>query len=244
MKTAILLSGHMRTYKKCLQAFMDKMVTPLDADIFVSTWDCTGFASAKKRFHTGRKDHEITQEILSQVYGNHLKLSCIENIPSLWSNFQRKNLLNTASGQPNCLYRSWNAPSQAIMPRFYSMCYKIKSCNELRKLYEETNSVKYDLIIRSRPDLLMRNFTLEGCDLSSNNWHIPLCENYRGWNDQFALGNSETMNHYCDVYESLDRYISENFEYSQWVEGIFQRHAKEHKIKKQSCPKIFYTIER
>ena len=223
---------------------MDHMVKLLNADIFISTWDSTGFSSVKRRYHRNdRQDEQINEEKLRELYGHHLKSVSIENLHSLLSNFQRKNAINTHSGQPNYIYRAWNAHTQVIIPRFYSMCYKIKSCNELRKLYETTNSIKYDLVIRSRPDLFMNSFTLEGCDLQQNHWYIPLCENYRGWNDQFALGNGEIMNNYCEVYDNIDKYIAENMEYSQWVEGIFARHAKEHKIKKKPC-QIVYTLER
>lgn len=72
MRTAILLSGHMRTYKDCYKSLLENLVKPYGADVFVSTWDTLGY-SINKPPHVYRKiDLPIGETAIREAYGDFL----------------------------------------------------------------------------------------------------------------------------------------------------------------------------
>jgi len=99
---------------------------------------------------------------------------------------------------------------------FYKMWYNIYQSNQLRLVYEKTNDIKYDMIIRVRPDVGLEDELdlnlLKDMDNSiifpQNQWaghttNPQAC-------DQFAISLSESMN----IYSYLI-YHAETYPYTQ-----------------------------
>jgi len=87
----------------------------------------------------------------------------------------------------------------------YSKNYKIMmtriiNCNELKKQEEIYNGYKYDIVIRIRPDFLMKSSihdSIIDSDMSNKLYYydflyLPICS-YYGISDQFFLTDSATM---------------------------------------------------
>jgi hypothetical protein len=94
---------------------------------------------------------------------------------------------------------------------FYSF-YNIYMCNNLKSEYENEKNFKYDLVIRSRSDYFwFRSFNNEEINLSKKNILIPWNWSFKGVreyarSDVFAIGNSDLMNKYSEIYENIDEY--------------------------------------
>jgi uridine kinase len=107
--------------------------------------------------------------------------------------------------------------------RIKQMWFKIYICNKVRIETEKRDSIKYDYIIRIRPDcklecseneikkyielastgkLIISSFS----SLSYPSLELDSIKNIGNFNDQFALGNSDVMNVYCNLYNCLNTY--------------------------------------
>ena len=85
-------------------------------------------------------------------------------------------------------------------------------CNELKKVYEESNNIKFDWVIRSRFDFAI-NARIPFADLDNTKLHIPNCRMtpQRDFgNDQFAFSSSENMDKYADTFNRIDEFYDED----------------------------------
>lgn len=81
-----------------------------------------------------------------------------------------------------------------------SMFYSIYKSNYLKRKYELSNNMKFDRVVRIRFD---SNFENKNLDLKTivGDLSIPSGNDWCGGiNDQFAVGSSESMDVYCDLY--------------------------------------------
>jgi len=81
-----------------------------------------------------------------------------------------------------------------------SMFYSIYKSNYLKRKYELSNNMKFDKVVRIRFD---SNFENKNLDLKTivGDLSIPSGNDWCGGiNDQFAIGSSESMDVYCDLY--------------------------------------------
>jgi len=85
----------------------------------------------------------------------------------------------------------------------FKMFYNIYQANKLREDYEKENNFKYDLVIRTRPDLSLESvLDLNSIKLEKKEILMP----NNAWfgdplaNDVFAAGSSDAMSIYADLY--------------------------------------------
>lgn len=99
-----------------------------------------------------------------------------------------------------------------------SMYYGIKTVNDQRKLYENKRNFKYDLIIRTRPDIGLQkiiDLKLIKDYLNNNVNHVIMPANERHGmgvspvNDFFAIALPNIMDIYSSAYDYIDQYNSE-----------------------------------
>jgi hypothetical protein len=84
-----------------------------------------------------------------------------------------------------------------------SMFYSIYRSNSLKREYELLNNMKFDKVIRIRFDSNFQNKNLDLNDILGN-LCIPSGNDWLGGiNDQFAVGSSQDMDVYCDLYNSF-----------------------------------------
>jgi len=86
----------------------------------------------------------------------------------------------------------------------FSMYYKIKSCNDLKSEFEIENNFTYDCVVRCRSDLRFLSKVDIPYDRNNSLIWLPNHGDYLGLNDQFALGTSQAMNKYSEVYSNIE----------------------------------------
>lgn len=120
-----------------------------------------------------------------------------------------------------------------------SMYYSIEQANKLKKEYEEENNFKYDVVIRSRTDIILQNFNLNLLNLENKIYYYGLdqlmFENIPITNDQFALGSSEHMDTYSSLYSMLEYYWQNYKPPSMVGERILTTHLYHSKVPIHSC---------
>lgn len=103
--------------------------------------------------------------------------------------------------------------------RVFMMYYNIFQANELRKNYQETNGVVYDLIVRVRSDVSINSY-LDGSTLNIQDDEIIMPKNDwngvpNGWssiqgdfysNDLLAIGKDKSMDVYSSTLYSIKKY--------------------------------------
>jgi len=101
-------------------------------------------------------------------------------------------------------YQCWDHP------RVFKMQYNWYKCNQLRLAYEKENNVTYDLVIRSRPEVSVKD-PLDVRDYAGLTNSIVMGDT--GWHgtphsasDLIALGDGESITTYCDLVNKLVEY--------------------------------------
>ncbi len=133
----------------------------------------------------------------------------IENFDLIKDNF---NLDRYITQRPKvCDKRRYSVDGAFL--NYFPMMHKIYRANELKRNAEKLNNRKYDLVIRTRPDLIYPNNLDFNRDYNKKIWIAK--ENYHvknkefpsedGWNipDLFACSNSENMDYYSSLFLNL-----------------------------------------
>jgi hypothetical protein len=185
MKTAICLSGHMRSYQKTVSSLNDFIIKPLQADVFIHTWEHLGWSyhvdAGSMRVATIFQNKEIEKLYKPKAF---LIEKMVKNLGARY----RKLLVDKRS-------------ADAIV----NMFYKIYQADITRQKYEKFHG-KYDLVIRVRPDLYFEEpINKDDIEDAVNNdvLYLPNCGHYDGLNDQFAFGNSEVMKIYSYCFMDI-----------------------------------------
>lgn len=190
MKLAILLTGHIRSFKKNYDSFVKYIIEPHDTDIFIHTWDLYNGVSGNHPKLLPEETEKIDIEFLKKLNPKELIIEKWEDVePEIkWSDeyFTKK--------------QSYDTPIITL-----SLFRKMYLCNELKKKYEKENNFKYDVVLRTRPDLLYsRNFIDESDDFE-NIIYTPVYCSFNIISELTAYSSSENMDIYCDVYNNLKK---------------------------------------
>lgn len=185
MKIALLLSGEIRNSIHLYKHLKENLLDLYDIDIFMSIWKDDGINEVVQMF----KPVSIDIEDYDMGYNKLWK--------SIVSPYEHK--LEQNANLLSCM----------------SMWYKTFKVNLLRLQYEQLMGVKYDLVIKSRPDLKLEEPVILHIP-KENTMYIP-----KGWdwsggvNDLCAYGNSDMINKYCNLYhfyedlvKSIDKKIN------------------------------------
>jgi len=152
MKIALLICGQMRTFDhpKVLE-YLDKLIEKFNCDVFLSTWSNRGISVWSE--HALKEQADIqNQEKNKLITSNHINL--IPNIKKYTiddyeefvhrqSDDKIKSFLNQSSDN---LYHSKATSIPSL--------YKLYSAYQLLEEYENENKIKYDIVIKTRPDFL------------------------------------------------------------------------------------------
>lgn len=204
MKTAICLSGHIRNFVQNYNNFNKFIIGPLSPDIFIHTWDTYGWRAEGNDISVGFGqfkgfDHysgKIDVAKITELYQP--KKMVIENYSDLEAAFVEQGKLH----KPNCSH-PLDRPENTI-----GMAYKLKKCNELKTQYEKENKFVYDIVIRSRPDIVYSRCPLDEKIIFNSQKGLLLTSEEQSYgiaSDIFAVGNSAIIDKYSDLYSNLDK---------------------------------------
>jgi hypothetical protein len=88
-----------------------------------------------------------------------------------------------------------------------------KKCQEvafLKQRFEKENNLKFDLVFRIRPDMVLQN-KLEYSSLDLTKYNIPNHDNWYGYNDRAGAGNSKNMDYYMiNFVNNIEKYFKKD----------------------------------
>lgn len=184
-KIALCLSGQARFVDKGYhESLAPLLLSGNDVDVFIHTWAVGKEQENKPYVNAG--GHNMGDNVTQQTVDDYLYL------------YEPKRFL--VEKQINFPYGEW---SDRAMPAIrsdygYSMLYSLYVSNKLRKIYERENNIEYDIIVRSRSDVFIPEFDFENME---DKLYLPTgCPHYRGVADCFAVGKSEYIDLYSDLY--------------------------------------------
>ncbi len=152
IKTALLLAGEMRSFEnsELQQKNSENIYQELETDIFISTWLKKG-TSYQHNLTPIEKEYSnqvVHHSLFKKIYKSNLKKSEIE-IFDEW--IQKQD-----SYKKNIFENGFEWEGMKIKGTVIPELYKIKRANELKKEYEKENHFRYDIVIRSRPDIIFK----------------------------------------------------------------------------------------
>ena len=221
MNIAIMMCGHMRTYKKNYENFYNTHIRPnmnQNIDLFVVT---SGVNSARehldpviepiseikndKKYYEGHgiiydvDTDKLYKEIESQFSDQYYRLAGIH-------------FVDEKIEDNNIDPMSWEWFRRGIFSKPYHAMQIVKE-------YQKENNIKYDVVIRTRPDLNpLKLLVIErpekntvyafGGPMSTfQPWQAPdKYENGMYINDGYAHGDLETMEKYASIYKRYEPY--------------------------------------
>ena len=216
MKVALCLSGQTRNWMGCRDTIKKHIIEPLNADVFFHTWSVKG----------------------EKIYDYHPPDYVINNFPIDGDLKEFYTPISSIIEVPN--YSEFKAITPTRYHNTLMMHYSIWKANELKKVYEDTNNMKYDLVIRCRFDLEFHKFDI--VDTLPNivdTIYLPPNKNIDVTfpepmeialklngiiympNDQFGYGSSNGMDYYSKVWEVEKSNISA---YMNHPEGSYTDH--------------------
>jgi hypothetical protein len=187
MKVAVCLSGAIKYPEKSLESI--KKIYPNDfLKVFIHTWEIENKKEYGRDSFSGKMGLYAEMDILNEYQYEDI---LIENYNIKREEFQ--NIFDTLQ------FKESHRKDVGII----SMYYSIFKSNELKVLYETRNNFIFDRVIRMRFDSDFKDKDLI-LDENVNGIQIPNGSDYAGINDQFAIGNSEDMNLYCNLFNKLE----------------------------------------
>ena len=204
-KIALCISGYLRTFEECYPSSLKNIIQDYNCDIFIHTYDKV---RAMPCYHNFDKyDRELKYK---------LNINFLEQIPNLkvlsiesWNDIKYK------------FYEFQKKLNIDYTPSVYAYLYKIFMCNELKKKYELENNFKYDFVIRTRGDQIFTKkiiYDINKNEILINSYAVgdedqihhcsPENEFYKQLlNDRFAVGDSESIDYLCDLYNNISKYL-------------------------------------
>lgn len=185
MKIAILVCGHVRTFRSCLEGFFTHLVREHDADVYLSLWNTISAVDSNNPVGA----HEPTP--IADVVAAYRPVGVV-NEPRRFFDLRRP-------------YWKRRRPETRLSPTF-GMAYRVYMAKELL----QQRQCNYDLVVRTRFDMLFRS----PVELSvPPGLLLPDYRPYRDWdvvpgwpgvNTNFAAGTPAQMATYCDFYQHIE----------------------------------------
>src|SRR5438105_12107866 len=144
IKIALCLSGHMRSYKQCLENYKENIFSKFDVDVFIHTWD------RNPNYDLFQDKIIDTQEIINlyKQAGASNVFIFIETADSLD---------NIEDMSKNKIMEYWKTDNKICHINLIYQYYKIYKVHKMKREYELENNIIYDIVIRSRPDIIFNN---------------------------------------------------------------------------------------
>jgi len=192
MKVALCLSGHLRSYEAAYPTLKKAILDQFNPDIFIFTWDTIGFDGAN-RGDEHLVDTPVDPGRLRQLY---LPKKLMIKPGRRWNTLRYHRRMGQGMRNPEVVC---------------GMFYGIFKANALRNEFERKNHFTYDAVIRGRADLSFQSILepkeILHCQVA-NGIYFPNFGDYKGVNDQFAFGNSASMNIYSGIYQNLNHFFN------------------------------------
>ena len=214
MKTALCISGEMRSYRETFGELKKNIIDVLNPDVYIYTWDTIG-GTWKNRCQINKYNKYFIDDFKVAPAGEDLK----RDLETLYK--PKKLVLETFKEEYKDKIKEVRSPQQLLqdadkarwsqynLPMFYTLY----ECNEMKKQHEKENDFKYDLVIKARTDIRFPLIPDSILGHLKDLWYYPRDHNEgHTVSDKFAFSSSEIMDYYSSVFAKLNEY---------WSEGMF-----------------------
>lgn len=156
MKIAICISGFLRTWTDTKRSFLEQFTHGIDYDLFVHTYHQNLYEST-----AGRQDEKLSyRQILELFTDCHLVSLIVEDREKIIDKVTEEAMKYKYVNNFGLLQQESSDKKSISIPigvRTFDHLRKLHLCNESRKEYEKKYNVKYDLVIKTRFDLVYFN---------------------------------------------------------------------------------------
>ncbi len=196
MKTAILLSGHMRSFERCLPTIHWHIARHFPgADWFVSTVkdeDSPKAELLRVKYPNARVETEVVDEQPDCVADMRAKGV---NLPAEW-----------IKGKPYT-HEPYNISvhPQAVLRQLW----QLEVCWELFR--SKVDAEDYDVVIRCRPDLWFHSLKRDTSGIWATPYYAytPYWGQFGGVNDRFAILGTKAAPYYFTTYSKIPKLVAE-----------------------------------
>jgi hypothetical protein len=232
LKVAVCIAGHMRMFDKTHNSFFKKIITRYGAntDFFVHTWE-TLEGLCKCSGCRGTREH-ITQ---TNTFNRLNDINAIFRPKKIVvDRYDIKDRIKQETRSIAMTKEDLNGFFNGNLIEYYAMLYSWNQTRIYMQEYENEHKFQYDVVIRLRPDLLFDT----GLDVANfrmkHNIYLPNIATYypRGaCNDQFAIGDNQSMKSYLSLYERVSAYLNSKVIKSPTPEKMLYHHIISNGIK-------------
>jgi len=195
MNIALCFYGQPRFYDITFYNYYNMILDNYNPDVFIHTWwsenmvnnlyPCAKWAETA----LAEKDRLIKSDVIE-------KLNAFYNPKAI--KYDDYDLVDIKQYKPN-----------------YYQYYTQYAVKELLSKYELENNIEYDLVIRTRFDLLIKQDVPYQID--DNLWVSSSCPYTDRYNDLFSFSNSKNYKKLSDVYLNLEEFDSKNKGETEWA---------------------------
>lgn len=205
MRSALLLTGHMRCWKDVFPHLKKTILDVYNPDVFIHTWDTEGYWTGKmdgKGFNTTTSPLLNTGEVISYYQPKDI---CVEKFEDV-----EPELIPLA----NTIQESIIEELLKLNPRPLNVISQVRKWYksfEVLESYCKRNATEYDLVIRTRPDLILK----EPIEEISNNYFYTIPGSHTRWpgmgtGDCIQIGNFNNMKYFVSIYHNIERLLTDH----------------------------------
>lgn len=213
MKIALLICGQMRTFDhpKVLN-YLNQLIKKFNCDVFLSTWDNRGVSVWSEHalkdqlfIQNEEKNKLITTNNLDIILN--IKKYKIDNYNHFIKEECTNEMITLLKQSPDTLYHSKATSIPSL--------YKLYSAYQLLEEYEIKNNLKYDIVIKTRPDFLHIHTDIEKYfdKIDDTLFHINTGISYcldRVY-EMFLLSSSKNMKIICESWLNFNQLVSTDY---------------------------------
>ncbi len=202
-RVALLMSGHLRSYNEAYASIKKFILDMYNPDVFIHTYNSPGYWTPDDNLELDNKHLDYTKEDfhhLKMLYAP-IKLQIETLTPELQKSYRDEaNKLFEKYGTK----KRWGRNGNII-----AMFHNLKKCYNLMKDYEQSKNIKYDFIIRIRPDLVINSIsTIFYLD---NDLYLAEKEEKEFYEDVLFAGKRDSMDKILNLYDYIEElYKQEN----------------------------------
>ena len=223
MRTAVLLSGQIRSAGKSFYSINNCLIKNYDADVFISTWIPTpNLLSGLGQYI---EDDVGIDKLLELYQPTNI---CIED----FNKHENQNPIPSHKLQNKHSYDGSWIDGFNFKTLLYQH-YRRQKGFALIEQHQKLNNFKYDCVIVSRFDVTFKEYPI--IKPEPNKIYIPVGPNadspiyhHGGIRDLYAMGDFDVMKIYCELYEKL--YCYHDSGYGLHPESILRTHLELNQI--------------
>tara|TARA_R100000008_G_scaffold86076_1_gene77790 strand:+ start:439 stop:1167 length:729 start_codon:yes stop_codon:yes gene_type:complete len=220
MKKALLISGHLRTFKSCFPLLKENLLDVVELDVFIHTWD--QLESTTKSWHNQHMTNKHVTEDLACLIRDLYRPKKMKIQPQI--DFGKDGTLADANMSLNGLR---------------NMTYGFQSVYELLKEYEQENKKKYDRLMKIRPDILLKHkfsedfFNIQDNSILffGNKSPVPtrpvprkFYHNFRALDIMSICSNDSASEGVYGLYANFDKYYKKStFNHSPYLDLVLDK---------------------